>query len=124
MIVRLACRFSDAAYTSSCPMHVSTALELAARIRELQGLFSIEQDLSFEQGYPLLTAVEQMFSILFNVQCVFSQPRPYSGADSENLFATFHADELANIPEYGQTPLMPIRLYLKESTYASRQSHS
>jgi hypothetical protein len=103
---------------------VSSAHELAARIRELQGLFSIEPDLSFEQGYPLLTAVEQIFAILFNVQCVFSQPRPYAGADSENLFATFQADELANIPEYGHTPLMPIRLYLKESTYASHHLYS
>ncbi len=50
-------------------------------------------------------------------QVHFAQPRPYAGADSDNLFASLSADELVDVAEYGAVTIMPVRLYLKEATW-------
>ncbi len=57
------------------------------------------------------------FSPLPTDQVHFAQPRPYAGADSDNLFAALSADELHDVAEFGAVTIMPVRLYLKEATW-------
>jgi hypothetical protein len=123
---------------SECPHWVGSSAELISRIEDFGSIFRLDHRLSEEQGFPLLFQVEQTFADLFNFQVHFDHPKPYSGADSDNLFAALSAEELADVPgtglisvfqfldrftqqslcaEYGQVTISPVRLYLKEATW-------